>query len=154
MPQLHPDAVDPGAGFIGTCYGQPIPQGSKSVAVRGGKAVMFDDNPALEKWRNDMAIRFTAIRNGAPTIVGPVRVVAAFAVRRPPSIPRNREHPAVKPDLDKLVRALFDSLSTAQVWTDDSRVISMQAWKQYPAEDSYYGLATPGVHVRVYPMSS
>nr|DAN37658.1 MAG TPA: Endodeoxyribonuclease RusA [Caudoviricetes sp.] len=52
--------------------------------------------------------------------------------------------PAVKPDLDKLTRAVFDALTDAGVWRDDSRVVDMRVTKRY--EDAE---AVPGVWVEV-----
>jgi Holliday junction resolvase RusA-like endonuclease len=37
----------------------------------------------------------------------------------------------VKPDVDKLARAVFDSLTTAGVWTDDCRAYGLAGWKYY-----------------------
>jgi crossover junction endodeoxyribonuclease RusA len=37
----------------------------------------------------------------------------------------------VRPDLDKLVRAVLDALSEAGVWRDDAQVVSVVARKAY-----------------------
>jgi Holliday junction resolvase RusA-like endonuclease len=39
--------------------------------------------------------------------------------------------PAVKPDLDKLERAVFDSLESAGVWGNDSICCGVTGWKHY-----------------------
>ena len=51
--------------------------------------------------------------------------------------------PTVKPDADKLLRALLDAL-TSQAWRDDAQVINASAAKRYATGDG------PGVLVRLY----
>jgi len=47
----------------------------------------------------------------------------------------------VRPDLDKLERAIGDALTDAGVWVDDGQVVNSHTQKWY-AE-------TPGVHITV-----
>lgn len=128
--------------------GTPIPQGSKTGYVRGGRAVLVDANKRLKPWR--AAVRSAAeeaIRDDEwATLDEPCRVRLAFTMPRPKR-PR-WVLPAVKPDLDKLTRAVFDALTDAGVWTDDSRVVSLQVDKIYAGE----GMGeTPGAWIEVYP---
>ena len=53
-----------------------------------------------------------------------------------------RPLPHVKPDLDKLIRAMNDSLTDARVWGDDGQVTTISARKIYGP--------TPGAQVSVY----
>ena len=54
-----------------------------------------------------------------------------FVLSRPPSVPEHRRiHPTVKPDIDKLVRAINDAL-TGILFIDDCQVISMAMSKEY-----------------------
>jgi Holliday junction resolvase RusA-like endonuclease len=77
---------------------------------------------------------------------GPVAVELVFAMARPRShygSGRNAErvrdgapeHPATKPDVDKLARTILDGI-TGAIITDDARVIRLHAQKTYgwPAE--------------------
>lgn len=121
--------------------GVPIPQGS--VSVYGGRVVGV--TPKLRAWRGQVRAGTMARHAGDP-LDGPIRVAMAFQLT-PPKRPRWWA-PAVKPDLDKLIRAVLDSLSTtkaeAGVITDDARVVEIVAAKAYHA--------TPGVMVTISPV--
>lgn len=91
---------------------------------------------------------------GAELFVGAVGVAVTFWVPRPlvHHRGRRRSHPvredaplfsAAKPDVDKLVRALLDSL-TGVVWGDDAQVAQVTAEKRYAAPDP------PGARVAVW----
>lgn len=128
--------------FVG---GVPVPQGSKKGFVVGRRAVLVDDNKKLlQPWREEVARRaFSTFAYRNPTD-GPVRVDAAFVLPRPAST--RRALPSVKPDLDKLLRALLDGITQAgNVWADDSRVVEIHSTK-------VYGTA-PGVHVTITEVS-
>ncbi len=60
----------------------------------------------------------------------PVKVMLEFHVARPKSIPKKRTEPAVKPDLDKLVRATMDALKSV-LYVDDGQVTELRAKKKY-----------------------
>lgn len=129
--------------------GAPVPQGSKNAYVRGGRAVLVDANPRLKAWR--AAVRSAAeaaiAEVGWETLDEPCRVYLGFTVPRPKR-PR-WGLPAVKPDLDKLTRAVFDALTDAGAWRDDSRVVSMEVTKKYEDDEG----AVPGVWVEVRGLS-
>ena len=44
-----------------------------------------------------------------------------------------------RPDLDKLVRATLDGLGSANIWTDDSQVVSMNVSKRLAEIDEVTG---------------
>jgi Holliday junction resolvase RusA-like endonuclease len=116
--------------------GVPVQQGSKTVF--NGRAV--DSNQKLLRpWRAKVADAARAANAGRDPLDGPVLVVLEFRFVRPKSV--KRAHPTVKPDLDKLARAVLDSLTTARVYKDDAQVVSLWPTKVYGAE--------PGVRVRV-----
>jgi crossover junction endodeoxyribonuclease RusA len=73
---------------------------------------------------------------------GPVRVEVTFFIDRPktPKFP----YPATTPDLDKLVRGLFDSITMAKVWTDDCLVVELLAAEVWTGADTY---PVPGAKV-------
>ena len=119
--------------------GTPVPQGSKTGFVVGKRAIVTDANKTqLKPWRQVVAAAARAAYDG-PRIEGPVLLVVEFRFLRPKSV--KREWPSVKPDLDKLERALLDGLTDSGIWRDDSQVVSMPSKKVY-AERA-------GVHVQL-----
>lgn len=111
--------------------GKPAPQGSKRyLGVKGGKGITVESSKAVAPWRADVrsavqAATFDPIPAGAGAVVHLV-----FVMPRPASTPKRRTPPAVKrPDLDKLIRAVLDALSSAGVWHDDSQVVNLRAAK-------------------------
>lgn len=114
--------------------GSPVPQGSFRH-VGGGRIVAA--NPKLNAWRQtiaDQITKQTAIR----LIEGSIRVDLVFTLKRPKSVPTSlRSRPTVKPDIDKLTRAVLDAISLpkyAQIITDDSQVTDLHVAKRYADE--------------------
>jgi Holliday junction resolvase RusA-like endonuclease len=144
--------------------GRPVPQGSKTafVSKSTGKPIVVDKDVRLPQWR--MKITAHAIEAQAewmhtrPDVAlplrGPIGMTVAFYMNRPlghfgtgrnagtlkPSAPT---HPASMPDLDKLLRAVLDGLTDAQVWKDDGQVVWIQTTKTY-ADDTTH----EGVHIQ------
>jgi Holliday junction resolvase RusA-like endonuclease len=71
----------------------------------------------------------------------PLELSVIFYLPRPKTV-QDRAYPAVMPDVDKLLRAVFDSLSGV-IYVDDSRIITVSAQKRY-ADDR-----GPGASIRV-----
>lgn len=117
--------------------GQPIPQGSKQVSRSGHS---YEANKKTRPWRAvvaDCASHFRAQHPGIGLpLDGNISAELTFTFARPPSA-KKRAYPNVKPDIDKLCRAIFDSL-TGILIVDDCRVVSLKATKQY---------GEPGVHI-------
>ena len=94
---------------------------------------MYEANPRTKAWRATMQHAFTAWtanHGGAwEPLDGPLEVEATFYFERPrrPKF----DAPAVKPDLDKLCRALGDALTAAEIVTDDARIVTWHAHKTY-----------------------
>lgn len=122
--------------------GEPKPQGSKRAFVtKHGKAVLVESaGEPLKDWRTTVTvIASNEIRRQTWTTVdGPVSVTLNFRMKEP-ARPKHPT-PAVRPDLDKLVRAVLDALTSAGVWMDDSQVVNLTATKTY---------GQPGVEVTV-----
>ena len=118
------DSPDTVSFFI---EGVPVPQGSKTVSQAKGRAWLRDANAAkLKPWRHVIA----AHADLGVTFDCPVTVTLSFVLPRPkrPRWPV----PAVKPDLDKLVRAVMDGLTDGGLLGDDARVVNLTASKRYP----------------------
>lgn len=120
--------------------GTPVPQGSKSV-TRTGR--LYEANKRHKAWRATVTASVAAQHEGPP-IDQPVHVELVFWMPRPkrPRWPV----PAVKPDLDKLVRSVHDSLQAGGVLAEDSRVVRLTAQKAYVPDGQ-----DPGVTVVITP---
>lgn len=71
----------------------------------------------------------TLRQSDEPPFSGALYCYLTFLLPRPKSVKRDR--PNVKPDLDKLVRAVFDAAEQSGLVENDSRVCEMQAVKRY-----------------------
>lgn len=120
--------------------GKPVPQGSKTVFMVGGRPVLADANSAaLKPWRKAVAAAARAAKPAAQ-VEGPVEMWLTFTFERPKTV--KRVWPAVKPDIDKLVRAVLDGITDSGLWKDDAQVVVIRELSKR------YG-AFPGVRVRV-----
>jgi Holliday junction resolvase RusA-like endonuclease len=147
--------------FTFSVQGDPIPQGSMTAGVtKDGRRFMRPDNPKLRPWRNRITkmARILWAREDASAF-GPldcaVDVEVWCYIQRPKShygslgrlldsAPDFPDH-AKGTDVDKLARAVLDSLTVAVVYADDVRVVDLHAYKRYADRTK------PGVHVTVRP---
>lgn len=137
-----------------TAFGIPQPQGSSRMVpisppcrvCQRREQRITSDNPKVPAWRK--AIRKALDAEDVRAMAGPVRVSLAFKLRRPKGhtgarglLPSAPLHPVVKPDIDKLARAVLDAL-TGPAFTDDSQVVELIVLK-------HYAVGTPGVDIRI-----
>lgn len=123
--------------------GIPVPQGSKTARVihtptKPIASIYNDNDKVLKPWRKVVTAAARATYSG-DRLEGAVVIELEFRTVRPKSV--KREYPTVKPDVDKLTRAVFDGLTDAGIWRDDSQVVTALVSKIYAAE--------PGVRVRI-----
>ena len=112
--------------------GVPVPQGSKTAFVVGKRAVLTDANKdKLRPWRAEVTRVAGEAWAGRESLAGAVSVEVRFVFERPKTVKRDTPH--VKPDIDKLLRALFDGVTDAKVWVDDAQVVRVNATKVYGA---------------------
>ncbi len=104
-----------------------------------GPGRMVHSNPGLTMWRNEIAI--AARTEGVTLQEGPVDLVLLFQMPRGKTV--KRELPHVRPDLDKLCRAVLDALEGI-AYTDDGQVCRITADKRYARHDD------PGVLIQVW----
>lgn len=114
----------------------PVPQGSMSV-FHG--RIVHSKSKELHAYRK--LISDVAVQHFREPLAGGVRVELRFIIARPKTVVRDR--PSVKPDLDKLVRAVLDGL-TGVAYFDDAQVTAVQATKRYGD-----GLIKQGVWITV-----
>lgn len=134
-----------------TVAGKPAPQGSKARGRNGG---LYDMSKGLESWRRAVAL---TVRNAlshdalagmehwpAGARTGPVAATVVFLLARPADHYRTGAHagvvkssaplhPATRPDVDKLARAVLDGLTMSGAIKDDGQVVTLSAVKAYGA---------------------
>lgn len=135
-----------------TIDGLPAPQGSKKgFPVRRpngtiGVALTESAGHRVSAWRQDVRAAASATMTATgwqpPTRGMPVAIELEFYLPRPKAHYRTGRNatrlrasapalPATKPDLDKLVRATLDALTSAGVYPDDSAVCRIETEKLY-----------------------
>jgi Holliday junction resolvase RusA-like endonuclease len=126
-----------------TVPGRPAPQGSKKT---GSAGQLLEQSPYLPAWRQ-------AIKRGVyerykvlgvkpddlPLLRGPVAFGATFYMP-------GGQRVDSPPDLDKLLRAVWDSLTAARVWEDDGRVVEVDWLSKVVAMADH---PWTGVHLQV-----
>ena len=117
--------------------GIPQPQGSKNAFVRGNRAVLVEANKKLPAWRQLVTDKLEAANVSCQPLEGAVDAQIIFFMPRPKSV--TRLFPSVKPDLDKLIRAVLDAGTKAGIYNDDSQVIEVVAHKFYADEEQPAG---------------
>lgn len=105
--------------------GIPAPKGSKRH-VGGGR--MIESSKKLPAWMQAVKLQAAKNRPSSP-IDSPAAVHMDFYLPEPQR--PLYEVPAVKPDLDKLIRSILDALETAGILKNDSRVTHLEATKHY-----------------------
>jgi len=107
--------------------GDPASQGSH--AIMQGRIVQVNSKKH-KAWRK--AITDEALANlpdDWQPIDEPCEAIINFYMPRPKTV--DRPSPSVPPDLDKLIRAVFDSLKDSRIVVDDSRIVRVSARKLY-----------------------
>lgn len=119
-----------------TVFGHPEPQGSTKAFIPKGwsRAIITSDNSKLKPWRQQLArSAIEALKeNGGELMAKPdaVRLAVCFYLEKPASVSKRRILPTVKPDGDKLVRAILDAL-TGTIFEDDAQVTDFVVAKRY-----------------------
>lgn len=152
-------------------FGNPASQGSKIPGMNRKTGKMFVRDQAgkgLSTWRQDI-IRAALIARGCDpdnssepgtedalgdilkepikTIEGACALQIMIFLPRPASISiKKRPLPSVKPDLDKMTRAIMDGLKEAGVYRDDALVVKIRVIKQYAGDTPD---AAPGAWITV-----
>lgn len=131
-------------------HGRAAAQGSKRYVghSNAGRAILLEQSKKVGPWRKvvETAAFIEMKRKGLQPFTDPLKVILEFVMPRPVSTPKSKTPPAVKrPDLDKLTRAVFDSL-TSVVWLDDSQVVYSLSSKRIAEIGE-----TAGLYVSVVP---
>lgn len=146
-----------GESLVVVVHGVPGPQGSKRHV---GHGVMVESSAKVAPWREAVrAATVTALGWNPNEVVRAVddpagdpwrpardaalSLYAVFTLSRPASHYRSGkyaaslrdtapDHPATRPDVDKLLRSTFDALTDAGAMAEDSRVVHVNVTKAYP----------------------
>jgi crossover junction endodeoxyribonuclease RusA len=116
-----------------TVFGHPEPQGSTRAFIPRGwkRPIITSDNKSLKPWRQElMRSALEANRGGLIERETPVCVRLDFYLERPASLAKKYFRPVKKPDVDKLIRAVFDSL-TGTLIVDDSQIVKLIVSKYF-----------------------
>lgn len=120
-----------------TIEGRPAPQGSKSYR---GNQRFVEASKYLPAWRKAIVQAIKIEIEESQTLSKfdtPVKVNIDFFIERPKN--PKFAYPGTTPDLDKLVRGVFDAVTQSGVWTDDCLVVQLQARELWTgtSTDSY-----------------
>jgi Holliday junction resolvase RusA-like endonuclease len=148
--------------------GQPTTQGSHVPFVKyvknaspcrecgqrpvAGASLREELGQDLQAWRNNittMAAR--ASRLGRLAFHGPL-AVSIVVTRAKPAGTKFPDVPWGRPDLDKLIRAIFDGCTVGKLFDDDCQIVWIDyAGKVWPGHPHPDGLRRPGAVIRVRP---
>jgi Holliday junction resolvase RusA-like endonuclease len=136
-----------------TVYGKPRPQGSLRtlIPLRGGKPTIVPADAGVYRYRADIQNEWRFMFPDVAPLEGPVILHCVFMFRRPdshylpPAKTKGRAareelrpgapiHYVSTPDVDKLVRAVGDSL-TGFAYGDDAQVSEAHASKVWGERD-------------------
>jgi Holliday junction resolvase RusA-like endonuclease len=112
----------------------PRPKGSiRAFNIRGrSRPVLTSTTNGLKQYQGAIASAARLQWNGGPTSA-PVEVACVFGFSRPKS-PKHPTRHVVRPDIDKLLRAILDAL-TGVVYIDDSQAVYVNGTKTYSDVD-------------------
>lgn len=117
-----------------TVYGIPVPKGSTRAfaMMRNGKpfAVTTHANPKTKSWQEAVTVMAQGHAPKGGPWKGPVHLTAIFTMPRPKTLPKKIAFHTKKPDLDKLLRLIKDSLKGV-MYVDDAQVVEVVASKGY-----------------------
>lgn len=132
-----------------TVQSKPVPQGGmKAFAVKGRAFTTQTNAGPLQRYRNDIRNAWEQKYEGREPYHGPLEVYISFTFARPKSHynasgkvktkDKYKHAPGdwvtKKPDIDKVTRAVLDSL-TALAYDDDAQVVVLNAAKRYGEDD-------------------
>ena len=113
-----------------TIPGNPVPKARARTCRNRHTGKSFSFTPETTR-RWEEWVKLCAVEHAPPALLdGPLQVVLTFYLQRPPSIPKRRQHPDRKPDLDNLSKAVLDALQGI-IFTTDSRIVRLDLWKHY-----------------------
>lgn len=109
-----------------TAIGIPKAQPRVKAYRKGAHAGVYTPDTA-DDWKR--AVMIAAHELAGAMLDEPVHLQVEFYLPAPKR--KHGEFVQNKPDLDNLCKAVMDALTAIGVWTDDSRVVTLDARKRY-----------------------
>lgn len=127
----------PGVTFM--VPGKPVGKG-RPRAARRGKGITLYTPEKTATYESTVALVASQAMAGRPLLNGPVEVVMRMVLPIPASWSSRKKDqaldgivfPTTKPDMDNVVKGIFDAINGV-VWGDDTQVVDLQVRKRYGA---------------------
>jgi len=113
----------------------PIAKGRPRIG--NGRAYTPAKTRIFEHSIQTLAKHYMRLNGRIEPLRGPLEVLVAFHLKKPKSV--RRELPEVKPDLDNLVKGLFDGCNGV-LWIDDAQICMMSVTKTYSLGEGFIEL--------------
>lgn len=108
---------------------------------------MVESSKYVHAWRTKVSQISKHAHHGKPPLAGPQRLDLVLVMPARKKEPHPGGWHTVKPDLDKLIRAIDDALTTAGIITDDCTITAIAALKRRAKKDE-----PPGAHITITPL--
>jgi Holliday junction resolvase RusA-like endonuclease len=110
----------------------PIPKGRARFG--NGRAFTPSRTREFENAVKLIAKHWMRLNGKIDPLRGPLEVLIHFHLKKPKTV--TRELPAVKPDLDNLMKAVFDGCNEI-LWLDDSQICMVSCVKTYSSGEGH-----------------
>lgn len=120
--------------------GEPRAQARPRGFKAGGRIMFYSPK---SPWSKAMYERGRVVSPIKP-LEGPLRLMATFVFKRPLKMAPGSSWCVKRPDLDNLAKGLYDAMTKAGWWLDDSQIVHETLGKVYASEGE-----ANGVHVSV-----
>jgi Holliday junction resolvase RusA-like endonuclease len=138
------------SAFTIDVIGIPASQGSL-VSNGHGRGLRYPNEVTLKAWRHMIIVQVQAAKPKGWQPTAPISITATFRFPRPANhygTGRNRgqltpsapDWKTTKPDLDKTLRAVGDSLEQAGLILGDQQIVGINAAKRFTTNDEAPGL--------------
>lgn len=113
-----------------TIFGPPVPKArARTTRAKSGKSFTYTPQPTVAAEEGLKAAFLTSGQEPIPRGL-PLVMHATFYLDRPPSAPKRRRYPTVKPDWTNLVKLIEDALQ-GLAFHDDAEIVQAQVKKRY-----------------------
>lgn len=113
---------------------EPVAKGRPRIG--NGRAYTPAKTRVFEHTVATLARHYCRVNRQEP-LTGPLEVAVMFHLKKPKSVKRNV--PFVKPDLDNLLKGLFDGCNGI-LWLDDAQIVMIACSKSYTDEAGWIDL--------------